>query len=308
MRVILTGGRGMLGSSIAERWAIRRPYDELVLLTRDLVDLRDKDATREAVERIQPDSIVHAAAVVGGLAAKLANPTKYLLDNLLLDSSVISAAIDARVPELLYIGSAAVYPEHYRQPFLESDLLAAPLEPANEGYAIAKIAGIKLCEYASSEFGLDYRVALPSNLYGPNDDYSLSHGHLIAAAIAKVHAAHIAGDASVLIWGDGTARREFTYSLDLADWLVSQVGALSKWPTRLNLGVGHDHTITEYYDSARRAVGYAGGFQYDTGKPAGMRQRILDSGVAHTLGWLPQTALDDGIARVYQSYLAAQQE
>lgn len=298
----------MLGSSIAERWAIRRPADELVLLTRDLVDLRDKDATREAVARIQPDSIIHAAAVVGGIAAKLANPTKYLLDNLLLDSSVISAAIEAGVPELLYIGSAAVYPEVYRQPFLESDLLAAPLEPVNEGYAIAKIAGAKLCEYVSCEYGFDYRVALPSNLYGPNDDYSLSHGHLIAAAIAKVHAAHVAGDANVLIWGDGTARREFTYSTDLAEWLVSQVGRLGQWPARINLGVGCDHSITEYYEAARRVVGYTGGFDYDTGKPAGMKRRILDSGVAHTLGWSPQTTLEDGMTRVYQSYLAAKQE
>lgn len=298
----------MLGSSIVEQWEARRPADELHLLTRDDVDLRDRDATRSAVAHVQPDSIIHAAAVVGGIAAKKANPTKYLLDNLLLDSSVISAAIEARVPELLYIGSAAVYPEVYRQPFVESDLLAAPLEPANEGYAIAKIAGIKLCEYASAEYGFDYRVALPSNLYGPNDDYSLSHGHLVAAAIAKVHAAHVAGDPTVVIWGDGMARREFTYSTDLAEWLVSQIGRLGAWPRRLNLGVGHDHSITEYYEAARSVVGYTGGFEYDTDKPAGMKQRILDSGMAHSLGWSPQTSLEDGMTRVYRSYLAAQQE
>lgn len=298
----------MLGSNIAEQWALRRPSDELHTLTRDDVDLRDKAATLEVVRRIQPDSIIHAAAVVGGIAAKLAKPTTYLLDNLLLDSSVIAAAIELAVPELLYIGSAAVYPESYRQPFVEADILAAPLEPANEGYALAKIAGIKLCEYASQEFGFDYRVALPSNLYGTNDNYSLTHGHLIAAAIAKVHTAHVNGDPSVLIWGDGTARREFTFATDLAGWLVTQVGLLGSWPTRINLGVGVDHTITEYYEAAKSAVGYAGSFSYDVEKPSGMQQRILDSSLARNLGWSPQTSLEHGMAAVYQSYLAAQQE
>lgn len=298
----------MLGSSIAEQWRIQRPDDELHVLTRRDVDLRDRPATVKAVADIRPDAVIHAAAVVGGIAAKLANPTGYLLDNLLLDSSVISAMIELQIPELLYVGSAAMYPEHYRQPFVESDVLAAPLEPANEGYAIAKIAATKLCEYASAEFGYNYRVAVPSNLYGPNDDFSASHGHLIAATIAKVHAAHVNGDPTVVIWGDGTARREFTYSVDLAEWIVGQVGYLETWPAILNLGVGVDHSITEYYEIAKSVVGFTGSFEYDTQKPAGMQQRILDSSAARALAWSPRTTLEDGMANVYESYLATREK
>jgi GDP-L-fucose synthase len=296
----------MLGSSIAERWRVQRPNDELVTLAREDVDLRDPAATLAAFRATSPDAVIHAAAVVGGIAAKLANPTRYLRENLLIDSSVIGAAIDLGVAELINIGSAAIYPESYRQPFLESDLLAAPLERANEGYAIAKIAGMKLCEYASDEFGVSYRTVIPSNLYGPNDNHSLVQGHLIAAAIAKISAAQEAGDPTVLVWGDGTARREFTYSTDLASWLVDQVGHLASWPARLNLGVGVDHSITEYYEAAAAVIGYGGRFEYDADKPTGMHQRLLDSSVARTLGWAPATTLFDGTALVYQSYLDTQ--
>jgi GDP-L-fucose synthase len=296
----------MLGSSIAARWAIQRPDDQLVAVTRDDVDLRDRAATRTLLAEARPDVVIHTAAVVGGIAAKLEHPTRYLLENLLIDSSVIGAAIETDVPELLNVGSAAIYPETYRQPFLEGDVLAAALEPANEGYAIAKIAGMKLCEYASEEFGLAYRTAIPSNLYGPNDDYSLSHGHLIAAALAKVHDAHTLGRDSVLVWGDGTARREFTFSTDLAAWLVDQVGRLREWPARVNIGSGADSSVADYYAAAKVVVGYEGDFEFDVTKPAGMHQRILDSGVAHSLGWAPSTDLLDGMAQSYQSYLAAQ--
>ncbi len=296
----------MLGSSLAACWRTQRPHDELLTLTRHDVDLTDRAATLTAMRTIAPDALIHAAAVVGGIAAKLEHPTRYLIENLLIDGSVLGSALDLAVPEVLNIGSAAVYPESFRQPFIEDDVLAAPLERPNEGYAIAKIAGMKLCEYASEEFGLTYRTAIPSNLYGPGDDHSLSHGHLIAAALAKVHAAHLAAAPSVLIWGDGTARREFTYSVDLASWLVDQVGSLSAWPRWINLGVGHDHTVTEYYEAAKTVIGYAGSFEYDVSRPAGMQQRLLDSTVAQSLGWKPTTSLLDGMAVAYQSFLAAQ--
>jgi GDP-L-fucose synthase len=303
VRVLLTGGRGMLGSSIAEQWALARPDDELVAIGRADLDLRDRAATERFVADAAPDAIIHAAAHVGGIAAKIAQPTGYLYDNLLIDTSVIGAALATGVGELLYVASAAMYPEHYRQPFVEGDILAAPLEAANEGYAIAKIAGTKLCEYASREFGHSYRVAIPSNLYGPNDNHALGSAHLIAAAIAKVHEAQQGGDPVVTVWGDGTARREFTYSVDLAAWLVGQVGRLSAWPPTLNLGVGVDHSISEYYKAACAVVGYTGELQYDTSKPAGMPQRILDSSAARRLGWSPRTALADGMAEVYRSFL-----
>ncbi|MEY2849993.1 MAG: hypothetical protein RI885_2660 [Actinomycetota bacterium] len=303
MRVLLTGAHGMLGSSLLTAWISARPSDTVVPVGRDRVDLRDRSATAALLAEERPDAIIHAAATVGGIAAKLANPTRYLLDNLLLDSSLVGAAIDARVPELLYIGSAAVYPEHYRQPFIETDLLAAPLEVANEGYAIAKIAGTKLCEYASAEFGLDYRVAVPSNLYGPGDDFSESHGHLISAVLGKLHTATLDRAPLVEIWGDGTARREFTYAPDLADWLVSQIGRLGSWPPMINIGVGVDLSIAEYYEAARLVTGYSGDFSFDTSRPAGVHQRILDSTAARALGWAPSTSLEDGMASAYASFV-----
>jgi GDP-L-fucose synthase len=292
----------MLGRSIAEQWALSRPDDELIVVTRADCDLRDRQATRGLLESSGADVVIHAAAKVGGIQAKIAEPTSYLLDNMLLDTSVLAGAREAGIGNLLYIASAAVYPEHYRQPFLEGDVLAAPLEPANEGYALAKIAGLKLCEYISREFGYDYRVAVPSNLYGPGEDHSLSHGHLIAAALAKVHTAKAEGAPTVGIWGDGTARREFTYVVDLAEWLVGQADRLASWPAVLNLGEGRDHSITEYYEAAAAVVGFEGTFEYDTSKPAGAQQRLLDSSVARRLGWNPRTSIAEGMAQAYRQF------
>lgn len=293
----------MLGSSLAEAWRLRRPDDELIVLGRQEVDLRDRAATAEAIRAARPDAVIHAAAKVGGIAAKLASPTTYLLDNLQIDSSVIGGALEAGVPELLYIGSAAVYPEQVEQPIREESVLTGTLESANEGYAIAKIAGQKLCEYASRQFGHAYRVALPSNLYGPNDDFSATGGHLIAAALDKAHTARVSGSPSIQVWGDGSARREFTYSADLADWLVGQVGSLATWPAVLNVGVGEDASIAELHRIAAEVVGFEGELAFDTTKPSGVARRLLDSSRARELGWTAPTSLRDGMAAVYDSYL-----
>ncbi|MCW4385018.1 NAD-dependent epimerase/dehydratase family protein [Salinibacterium sp. SYSU T00001] len=305
MRVVVTGAAGMLGSSIVQQWDTIRPGDELVALTRAEVDLRDAAATAEAIASIRPDSIIHAAARVAGITEKLERPASFLQENIQLDSSVISAAIAAEVPEFLYISSGAIYPAEVEQPIVEERLLAGPLEGANEGYALAKITGTKLCEYTSRQYGWAYRAAVPSNLYGPGDDFRPGRAHLVASTIAKAHAAVRAGDDTVSVWGDGTARREFTYAPDLAAWLISQVGALEAWPAMLNLGVGVDHSIRDYYEAAARAVGFGGEFEYDTTKPSGVMQRLLDSSRARALGWDPSTTLDDGYAASYAAYLAA---
>lgn len=303
MRLLVTGGNGMLGRSIVSQWKLQRPDDDVVVVTRQDVDLRDRNATREVIERAQPDAVIHAAAKVGGIGVKLAQPTTFLLDNILLDSSVISAAIDLRVPELLYVGSAAVYPAEYVRPFVESDLLGGPLEGANEGYAVSKIAAIKLCEYATREYGVNFKVALPSNLYGIHDHFELSNAHLVAAALAKVHEARLGGHPTVSVWGDGTARREFTYSVDVASWLVQQIGQLSAWPATLNLGCGVDHSVAEYYEVAKSVVGFNGTLEFDTSKPSGVPQRLIDSAMARSLGWNPLTTLQDGMAATYADYL-----
>jgi GDP-L-fucose synthase len=304
VRLLVTGGNGMLGRSIVSQWESQRPDDDLVVITRAEVDLRDKAATRAVIEKARPDAIIHAAAKVGGIGQKMAEPTPFLLDNILLDSSVLSAAIDLRIPEVLYVGSAAVYPAEYVRPIVESDLLGGPLEAANEGYAIAKIAAAKICEYASRQYGLDFKVALPSNLYGVHDHFDLASAHLVAATLAKVHEAKVGGSDTVSVWGDGTARREFTYSVDVAEWLVQQVGRLSAWPATLNLGCGFDHSVADYYETAKEVVGFTGALEFDTSKPSGVPQRLLDSSVARGLGWNPQTTLRDGMAATYADYVA----
>ncbi len=306
MRVLLTGAAGMLGSSIAQQWTAQRPEDELTVVTRSVVDLRDAQATRAVIKIARPDAIIHAAARVAGIADKLAYPATFLQENLQLDNSVISVAIALEVPELLYISSGAIYPADLRQPLVEEDLLTGGLEEANEGYAIAKIAGGKLCNYASRQYGFAYRAAVPSNLYGPGDDYRAGRAHLVASTIAKAHDAMSTGSNVISVWGDGTARREFTYAPDLAAWLVGQVGSLSAWPELLNLGVGTDHSIREYYEAAASIVGFTGTFDYDSTKPAGVMQRLLDSSKARALGWNPQTTLNDGYADCYASFLETQ--
>ena len=306
MRVLVTGAGGMLGTSIVEALRRERPDAEILAVTRRDADLRDAGQVARLVDGFGPDTIVHAAAVVGGIAAKLAHPTRYLMDNMQLDAAVIGAAISAEVPELLYLSSAVVYPQQWSRPFTEDDVLSGALEPANEGYGLAKLAGLKLCSYASREFGLAYRAAVPANLYGPHDHFELGSAHLIAATIAKVHAAREAGADTVEVWGDGTARREFVYSEDLAGWLVGQLGRLADWPEWLNLGQGTDRSIAEYYEAAKAVVGFEGQLAFDVTKPAGVPRRLLDSSRAAALGWAPATDLHAGMTAVYRQFLAQQ--
>jgi GDP-L-fucose synthase len=305
VRILVSGAHGMLGRSIVAEVMSQRPDDELITVTRNDVDLRDRAATRVFFERVRPDAVIHAAAKVGGIGVKLAEPTTFLLDNLLLDTSVLAAAIDLRVPDFLYIGSAAVYPAAYDRPFVEEDLLTGHLEGANEGYAVSKIAAIKICEYVTRQYKLNYKSVLPSNLYGLHDHFELSNAHLVAATLAKVHEAKQAGSEVVSVWGDGTARREFTFSVDVAAWLVEQVDKLEAWPSTLNLGWGSDYSVAEYYEVAKEVVGFDGELEFDTSKPSGVPQRLIDSSVARSLGWSPTTSLRDGMAATYADYLVS---
>jgi GDP-L-fucose synthase len=302
MRVLLTGGNGMLASSIANAWDAAPRDRELVRVTRDDADLRDLEATRTLVRRIDPDVVIQAAARVGGIAAHVADPAGFLMDNLRIDSSILTAALDHGVRRFLYFGSSCMYPRDYRQPLVETDLLAGPLEPTNEGYALVKNTSARFCAYVSRQFGHAYRVLIPSNLYGPNDNYSHG-GHLVAAALAKAHYAKTAGAASVDVWGDGTARREFTYVGDLADWVVSHLPQMETWPEIMNVGQGHDHSVREYYEAALATVGYDCDLATDPSKPAGMRHKLMDSSLARGFGWNPSTSLLEGLRVTYDKYV-----
>lgn len=294
----------MLGSHVARAWSSQRPKDKLLAPTRHDVDLLDRGAVLAYMNRERPDSLIHCAARVGGIADKLSNPFDFLSDNLTLDSHVIGAALKSGVTEFLYVASAAVYPAEAPSPITPDALMTGPLEPANEGYALAKIAGIKECAYASAQHGVTFRAVAPSNLYGLGDHFDLGRAHLVPAAIAKMHAARQAGESSVSVWGDGTARREFTYAGDVADWLVGQLGQLDSWPALLNLGVGVDHSIKEYYEVAADVVGFGGSLEFDATKPSGVPRRLLDSSEATALGWHAPTQLRDGMAAVYADYQA----
>lgn len=305
MRVVLTGSAGLLGSSIVRAWRETRPGDELVALTRADVDLRDAKATEAAVVAIAPDAIIHAAAYVAGITEKVRAPDAFLADNLRIDDAVFGAAIAAAVPELLYVSSSVIYPAETAHPIPESAIFTGPLESANEGYGLAKLVGSRRCAYLSRERGWSYRAVLPSNLYGPGDDYRPGRSHLVASALAKVHRAKLDGSATVEVWGDGTALREFTFAPDLAGWLVTQVGALSEWPELLNAGSGRECTVRECYEYAAVAAGWSGTLEFDPSKPAGVPRRLIDSSAARSLGWDAATSWTDGFAASYADLLTS---
>lgn len=306
MRVILTGGNGMIAQNIQAACRDSGQPFELLPISREDADLTDAVSTLKLFKALNADAIIHAAAKVGGIAANIANPTSFLMDNLTIDSSVFSAAQTLGIRRLIYFGSSCMYPRNHRQPLEEGDILAAPLEPTNEGYALAKIVGAKYCEYSNSERNTNYKVIIPSNLYGPFDDYSLERGHLVAATIRKAHEAKLHGKAEIVVWGNGTARREFTYAPDIASWIVESLNSSEEWPTMMNLGSGVDHSILEYYQAALKVVGYECRLVLDPTKPTGMKQKLMDSTVASTFGWAPQTSILDGMEVAYRHFLTAQ--
>jgi GDP-L-fucose synthase len=304
MRVLLTGGNGMLARSIADAWQAHGSAGDLTVATRADADLRDLPQTRALLERVAPDVVVHAAARVGGISAHIGDPAGFLMDNLRIDTSLLTAALDGGVRRFLYFGSSCMYPKDYRQPLVETDLLAGPLEPTNEGYALVKNTSARFCQYVSRQYGHAYRVLIPSNLYGPNDNYAQG-GHLLAAALGKAHHAKESGAASVDVWGDGSARREFTYVGDIADFVVDNLAAIDTWPEIMNVGSGVDHTVLDYYRAALTVVDYDCKLVTDPTKPAGMYQKLMDSSVAARFGWRPATQLLDGLRTTYQAYLAS---
>lgn len=303
MRALLTGGGGMLGSSITEAWRRRRADDEIVVLRRDDVDLTDAAATAAVVARTAPDIVIHTAAYVGGIGDKIARPLPYLLDNVRIDASVLGAVVACDVPRYVYTASAAAYPASAPSPIAEDALFGGRLEPANEGYGLAKLTGLTAVGYAARQTGHGYRAILPSNLYGPRDSFDPERSHLIAATLRKTHAARESGSPHVEVWGDGTARREFTFAPDLADWLVASVDDIEAWPAFMNIGAGVDHSIRDFYELACEIVGYEGELAFDTTKPSGVPRRLVDSAVARAHGWQPRTAIRDGMAQCYDSFL-----
>lgn len=299
-RVFVAGHRGMVGSAIVRRLASEGC--EVLMATRAELDLKDQRAVREWFAAQRPDAVFLAAAKVGGILANDSFPADFLYDNLMIEANVIEAAHRTDVAKLLFLGSSCIYPKLAAQPIVEDALLTGPLEPTNEWYAIAKIAGIKLAQAYRRQHGRDFISAMPTNLYGPGDNFDLQSSHVLPALIRKTHEARMAGADSITIWGTGTPRREFLHVDDLADACVFLMKTYSG-DSHVNVGFGDDVTIRELAEAVKTAVGFDGAVICDASKPDGTPRKLMDSSRLAELGWSPRTPLDQGIASVYRWFL-----
>jgi GDP-L-fucose synthase len=306
-KVLLTGGRGMVGKNILEH-VTARDFDFLAPTSADL-DLRDFANTRDYFSKHTPDFVIHTAGLVGGIQANMARPVEFLVENVDLGRNVIMASRSAGVKKFLNLSSSCMYPRNAENPLTEDLILKGELEPTNEGYALAKIFALRLCEYLHKEdASLQYKTFIPCNLYGRFDKFDPKHSHLIPAIIHKVHLAKIAGDKTVEIWGDGTARREFMYAGDLADAILRAISSFEEVPDLMNVGLGFDHSINEYYDAVAKVVDWHGEFVHDLSRPVGMKQKLVSIERQKEWGWSANTSLEEGISKAYSFYLKVSHE
>lgn len=300
-RVFVAGHRGMVGGALVRRLA--GESCEVLTAGRDRLDLTDAAAVDAFMQAETPDAVVVAAAKVGGIHANDTRPAEFLYENLMIEANLIHAAYRAGVEKLLFLGSTCIYPKLAPQPLKEEYLLTGPLEPTNEWYAIAKIAGIKLCQAYRKQYGCDFISAQPTNLYGPGDNYDLETSHVLPALLRKFHEAKQSGAPSVTLWGSGTPLREFLHVDDLADALVFLLKEYSG-EVPLNLGSGSEVSIRELAETIARVVGYEAELVFDADKPDGTPRKQVDSTRLHALGWDRARSLEQGIADTYESFLA----
>ncbi len=303
-RIYVAGHRGMVGSAIVRR-LVAASYANLVVRTREELDLLDQRAVRAFMEETKPDYVFLAAARVGGIHANNTMRADFIYQNLVIETTVIEAAFRAGVERLMFLGSSCIYPRDCPQPIKEEYLLTGPLEQTNEPYAIAKIAGIKLCEAFNAQHGTRYVSVMPTNLYGPNDNYDLANSHVLPALIRKAHETRDRREQTLSVWGSGRPRREFLYVDDLADACVFLMerdysGSL------LNIGTGEDVTIRELAETVMRCVGLDAELMFDASKPDGTPRKLLDVSRMRGLGWKARTSLEEGIRLAYQDFLRAQ--
>tara|TARA_B100000214_G_scaffold375469_1_gene361985 strand:- start:906 stop:1826 length:921 start_codon:yes stop_codon:yes gene_type:complete len=302
MKIFITGGNGMVGKNLLEHPFCKR--HEIMAPSRKNLDLTKKERILSFLKDNEPDLIIHCAGLVGGIHANIANPSGFLFDNLEIGCNLISAAASMGIKKLINLGSSCMYPRNALNPLKEDQLLQGELEPTNEGYALAKVCAQRLCQYLTYEdSSLQYITLMPCNLYGKYDNFSPERSHLIASIIRKLHHAKSNNLQSVDVWGDGTVRREFMLASDLADAVWFCVNLIDRLPNVINVGVGSDRTILEYFLSGAKVIGYDGKFNFDTTKPAGMKQKLLDVSKLSQLGWESKTSLEDGLKTTYDHYL-----
>ena len=303
--IYVAGHRGMVGAAVVAALE-RGGYRNLLLRTREQLDLREQSAVRDFFGEHQPQAVILAAARVGGIHANSAHPALFIGDNLAIQGNVIDAAYRADVEKLVFLGSSCIYPRLAPQPIKEEYLLSGPLEPTNEWYAVAKIAGIKLCQAYRREFGFNAICAMPTNLYGPEDNFDLENSHVLPALIRRFHEAKLRGDEQVVAWGTGTPRREFLHVADLADAIVMLLERYDD-ESIINVGCGADVSIRELCEIVMAVTGYDGRLEFDASRADGTPRKLLDVSRISALGWQPRISLRSGIEQVYAWYRASTQ-
>jgi len=302
-KIWVAGHRGMVGSALVRQ--LQNENCAILTVGRDHLDLRDAAAVRAWMRTNEPQAVILAAAKVGGIVANDSWPADFLHDNLAIENAIIHGAFETGVEKLLFLGSSCIYPKFAPQPITEDALLSGPLEPTNEWYAIAKIAGIKLCQAYRRQHGRDFISAMPTNLYGPGDNFDLTSSHVIPALMRKAHEAKNSGARSMVIWGTGTPRREFLHVDDCAAALIFLLKHYSG-DSHVNVGSGGDVTIDELARLVMQAVGFDGSLEHDTSKPDGTPRKLMSNERLAGMGWSPQIALRDGLKSTYQWFLANQ--
>lgn len=301
-KIYIAGHNGMVGGAI-KRKLLKEGYQNLLLRTSGELDLRDQSAVNQFFQTYKPEFVFLAAAKVGGIVANNTYRADFLYDNLLIESNIIHAAYQNGVTKLMFLGSSCIYPKLAPQPLKEEYLLTGELEYTNEPYAIAKIAGIKLCEAYRDQYGCNFISVMPTNLYGVGDNYHPENSHVLPALIRKFHEAKLNGSKNVIIWGTGSPKREFLYADDLADACVYLMDSYNE-KSLINVGVGEDLTIRELAEIVKEIVGYEGELVFDTSKPDGTPRKLMDVSKLHALGWKHVTGIREGIVKAYADYIS----
>lgn len=302
MKIFVTGSGGLVGRNVIENSEIAK--NELLTPRSKDLNLLNYEDVLVYIKKNQPDLIIHCAGKVGGIQANMKDMYGFYTENAVMGMNLVRAAKECGVNKFINLSSSCTYPRDYKQPLKEEYTLQAELEPTNEGYALAKLSILKMCEYISKESdGFEYKTLIPCNLYGKYDKFGEKNAHMIPSIIRKIQQAKKNNASSVEIWGDGNARREFMYAGDLADCIAYCLENWEKVPVLMNVGLGYDYTVNEYYEAVKKMLGYSGEFTHDLTKPVGMKQKLLDVTRAKEIGWTAKTSLEEGVKQTYEYYL-----
>lgn len=302
MKIFLTGSSGMVGRNISNHFQSNN--HEILLPSSKEVNLLDFECLDVYIRKNNPDMVIHAAGIVGGIQANVAEPVKFLVSNMQMGLNVLMAAKINKVKRLMNLSSSCIYPKDSQNPLLEEYILTGSLEPTNEGYALAKLASTRLCEYINREDNsFFYKTVIPCNLYGEYDKFNINYSHMVPAVIRKLSEAKKNNLKYIEIWGDGLARREFMYASDFADFVYYAIENFESMPQNINVGTGTDYSINEYYQKIADIIGYKGEFTHDVDKPTGMRQKVIDDTKLKQFGWKHQTTIEQGLKKTYDYFL-----